>query len=740
MNLVWRGPASDPSGYADGARAWLRGLVANGAAVRLEPQVWSYREAVTAAECEWLLDLTQTPLPRVDAGIQNTFARMLDPYAPGRVRIARTMFETDRIPRDWVARCNQMDEVWVPTEHNRAAFARSGVDPSRLHVIPEPFELERFLAPAEPLPIPEAHGTVVLASLDWTLRKGWDVLLTAWCRAFAPDDDVTLVVKAWSTSRGLTTPQIQEEAVAHIVRAGFDPGRMPDVVILDRLLPARDMPSLYAACDAVCLPTRGEGWGRPLTEAMAAGRPVIATAWSGPGEFVDAAVGWPLGYREVPVPDEAVAEVAAYAGHRWAEPDVDDLVAALRALHADRDGARAKGAAARERAQAFDHRHVARLALERLATVEPRARGTRRSTRRPGVVLEGPILREHSLSGVNRELARALMRAGDVELSLVDTQGAVLDADADPAIAPLLDALDELLPGDPDVTLRHAYPPVFGRPASGRLAMMLNWEYGPAPLDWVRAIEDGIDELWVATEHVRAGFEASGIDPARIVRLPHGVDPDRFRPGLDPLDLGGHAPGYRFLFVGGLIWRKGPDILFDAYERAFTRDDDVTLVVKDFSPTGPYRLQDAAARLEELARNPRAGRVAHVTGVLAERDMPRLYAACDCLVHPYRGEGYGLPMAEAMACGLPVIVPDRGACRDFAGPDTALLVPSREIELPGMEIGGMMLADRPRMVEIEVDDLAEAMRRAYDRRDDAAAVGARACAHMHAGHTWDHTA
>jgi glycosyltransferase involved in cell wall biosynthesis len=740
VRLIWRGPAGDPSGYAEGARAWLRGLTGAGARVRLEPQVWHYREVVTPAEREWLLDLAQTPLEAVDASVQNTFARLLDPYAPGRVRIARTMFETDRIPPDWVTRCNQMDEVWVPTEHNRRAFAASGVDPDRLWVVPEPFELERFLTPAEPLEIPEAHGTVVLASLDWTLRKGWDLLLSAWCEAFRPEDDVTLVIKAWSTSRGLGAEEIRAEAVAHLRRSGRDPARIPDVVLLDRLLSSRDVPSLYAACDVVCAPTRGEGWGRPLTEAMAAGRPVIATAWSGPAEFVDETVGWPLGCRVVPVPEAAAREVPAYAGHRWAEPDLEDLVRALREVHERPDEVRARGAAARERARRFDHRRVARLALERLARVAPRRRGRRRSAALPGVVLEGAILREHSLAGVNRELARALLRAGGVELSLVDTEGAALDARGDPGLAPLVDALAELLPAPPQVTVRHRYPPVFTRPAAGRLVCVLPWEFGPPPLDWLRALEAGVDEVWVPSTWVREGYVAGGMDPQRVAVVPNGVDPRRFRPGIDPLDLGDAAPGFRFLFVGGLLWRKGPDILLDAYLRAFTRADDVTLVVKDFAATGPYRPQEALERLREVARDPGAPRVAHFTGVLPEADVPRLYAACDCLVHPYRGEGYGLPIAEAMACGLPVVVPDRGACRDFAGPDTALLVPSREIELATPEVGGLLLAGRPRMVEVDPDDLAAAMRRVYEDPQAAAAVGRRASEHVRGEHTWDRAA
>ena len=52
--------------------------------------------------------------------------------------------------------------------------------------------------------------------------------------------------------------------------------------------------------------------------------------------------------------------------------------------------------------------------------------------------------------------------------------------------------------------------------------------------------------------------------------------------------------------------------------------------------------------------------VEYIDHNLSETEVARLYAACDCLVHPFRGEGFALPVVEAMACGLPVIVTGAG--------------------------------------------------------------------------------
>ena len=588
-------------------------------------------------------------------------------------------------------RVNQLDEVWVPSGEEAEALVEAGAEPGRLWVVPEPLELDRLDPATPPASVPGAHGTVYLACLEWRAGAAAERLLRAWCEAFRDDDDATLVLKTWSDD-GLRAADIEERAVAAVRAAGHDPERIADVVILDDLLTVDAMAGLHAAADAVVAASPAGARSRVALEAAAMGRPALA-------------------------------------------PQAQ----ALRKAHDDPAGRRRAGEAARRRALAHDHRLVARAALERLAELEPRPRRARAlAAGRPAVLLRGSLFGAHSLAGVNRDLARALLRRGAIELGLVDVDGARLDP-ADPAYAALAPCVAALLPRV-DVTLRHSWPPFLGPDPDGRVVQFLHWEYGPPPQEWVRMHETALDEVWVASTHVRDGLVQGGMDPERLALVPLGVDPERFRPGLEPLDLGDRAPGVRLLFVGGLIWRKGIDLLLEAYVRAFTRRDDVTLVLKDFGARGPYVPQEATELVRRLGADPGAPRILHLTDALPEADMPRLYAACDALVHPYRGEGYGLPIAEAMACGLPAIVPDRGAARDFTEPDTAVLLPSREVPMDGATIGGMLLAGRPRVVEVRVDDLAEAMRRAVARPAEAAALGAAASARIRSGHTWERTA
>src|SRR5581483_3058829 len=121
----------------------------------------------------------------------------------------------------------------------------------------------------------------------------------------------------------------------------------PQIHFWEERIPTGEMPRLYRAVDAFVLPTRGEGWCRPLMEAMASGLPTIATAWSGLTAFHNERVGYPLKCEVVPVSEAGAREIGLYAGHCWAEPDVAELRRLMREVVEDPETARGKGWAAR---------------------------------------------------------------------------------------------------------------------------------------------------------------------------------------------------------------------------------------------------------------------------------------------------------------------------------------------------------------------------------------------------------
>jgi glycosyltransferase involved in cell wall biosynthesis len=330
---------------------------------------------------------------------------------------------------------------------------------------------------------------------------------------------------------------------------------------------------------------------------------------------------------------------------------------------------------------------------------------------RPSRVTEEPPLAvswagEHdaptSLARINRSVVAGL--ADDPSLT-------VRAAATDRATAPTP------LPHAADVEVRHQWPPDLRPPASGHLALIQPWEFGGVPEAWVGPLNTVVDELWVPSEHVRQMYVASGVEADRVAVVPNGVDLEAFAPDGPAFDLGDGAPGVRFLFVGGAIGRKGIDVLLGAWAAAFAGRDDVTLVVKDFGADGVYRGGDRAL-LEQMAADPDGPRVVHLTETLDDAEVAALYRACDVLVHPYRGEGFAMPVLEAMACGLPVIVTGGGPTDEFCPPDAGWRIASRRALIPGRRISGMPLAADGWMLEPDAGDLARLLRAAADAPED----------------------
>lgn len=272
------------------------------------------------------------------------------------------------------------------------------------------------------------------------------------------------------------------------------------------------------------------------------------------------------------------------------------------------------------------------------------------------------------------------------------------------------DPLDPPLPHTADVEVRHQWPPDLRPAAAGRLAVIQPWEFGAIPREWLEQIDANVDELWVPSEHVRRMYLEGGVDPERVVTIPNGVDLDVFHPHGPTFDLGDAAPGTRFLFVGGLIGRKGPDVLLDAWTTAFAGRDDVSLVIKDFGADGVYRGAPAREAIRSYVSSGRLPRVVLLGDELTPEQLAALYRACDVLVHPYRGEGFAMPVLEAMACGLPVIATGGGPTDEFCPADAGWRIRSSHAEFPADRVDSLETAGRPWVLEPDPHHLAELLR------------------------------
>ena len=288
--------------------------------------------------------------------------------------------------------------------------------------------------------------------------------------------------------------------------------------------------------------------------------------------------------------------------------------------------------------------------------------------------------------------------------------------------------LDPPLPHAADVEVRHQWPPDLSAPRAGRLAAIVPWEFGAVPRDWLTEIDAHVDELWVPSEYVRAMYLQGGIDPERVHVIPNGVDLELFAPGGERAVTGAVA-STRFLFVGGLIWRKGPDVLLDAWKQAFPGRDDVTLVIKDFGADGVYRGADRGP-VRDHAASGALPRIELIGAELDVTELAALYRSSDVLVHPYRGEGFAMPVLEAMACGLPVITTGGGPTDEFCPPEAGWRISSTRTAFAHERVDTLRTAGHPWVLEPSRAHLVELLREAESnpaaRRDRGRAARAAA--------------
>src|SRR5579872_1143349 len=197
----------------------------------------------------------------------------------------------------------------------------------------------------------------------------------------------------------------------------------------------------------------------------------------------------------------------------------------------------------------------------------------------PRVAWEGSQFVHHSLAHVNREVCLRLAQSADLDLSLIPYEPDQFQPASVPRYKALQRHVNRRLSGPVQVHVRHQWPPHFTPPEAGAWVMIQPWEFGGVPQEWVAPMRDMVDEIWVPSAFVREGYIRSGIPAEKVVVIPNGVDLNLYAP---------KGPRYRLrtqkacklLYVGGLIARKGVDVLLEAYTRTFTRDDDVCLVIK----------------------------------------------------------------------------------------------------------------------------------------------------------------
>lgn len=265
-------------------------------------------------------------------------------------------WEYGGVPTQWVEGLMAAQQVWVPSNRVKEIYEENQIP--NVHVVPNGVDTQLY----------QPQGSQLISSELFTFlfvggfihRKGIDILIQAYFKAFTRADPVQLVIRDFGSQSVYKNQNMGDQidrlsALSHAPRIRRVREELAEV----------QMPALYRSANVLVQPFRAEGFCLPALEAMACGVPVIVTDQAGADDFVDDTVGWkiPSVRQSCQMAELGMNENKPSYFH---EPKIDMLVDTLRWTISHTEDVARKGQAALQVAKEWSWVKSAQRAIDTL--------------------------------------------------------------------------------------------------------------------------------------------------------------------------------------------------------------------------------------------------------------------------------------------------------------------------------------------------------------------------------------
>ncbi|PIF04231.1 MAG: hypothetical protein CSA86_02615 [Arcobacter sp.] len=305
----------------------------------------------------------------------------------------------------------------------------------------------------------------------------------------------------------------------------------------------------------------------------------------------------------------------------------------------------------------------------------------KKSTKKTNYQIEGPFDSSYSLAIVNKTIANALHRyLKNSTVKLYSTEG---DGDFIPNLKYLDDTTKKLAlksQENVDITIRNLYPPrTNAMKGYHKIIGPFGWEESKFPAQYVQWFNTKLTMIFAVSNYVKELLKNNGVSvpiytTGNIVEDIIAINSSKLS-----FDL---PQGVRLLHISSCFPRKGVDILIDTFE-LLSNKKEISLIIKTFQ--NPHNtvieyLEKKNYKIESIYEeniylySKNAKKIVLINKDIPQSQLKYLYENSDILVAPSLGEGFGLPMAEAMLLDLPVVTTNYGGQIDFCTKKTSWLI------------------------------------------------------------------